>query len=75
MRNIYTFGRKPAQRNFTVKDLQDLKGSGRRLSMCNPANDAEIKACVEAGIDLLTVWDDRPKVAGFTPQPILLEPP
>ena len=59
MRNIYTFGRKPAQRNFTVKDLQDLKGSGRRLSMCNPANDAEIKACVEAGIDLLTVWDDQ----------------
>ena len=59
MRNIYTFGRKPAQRNFTVKDLQDLKGSGRRLSMCNPANNAEIKACVEAGIDLLTVWDDQ----------------
>lgn len=32
MKNIYTFGRKPAQRNFTVKDLQDLKGSGKRLT-------------------------------------------
>lgn len=57
MKNIYTFGRKPATRNFTVKDLQDLKGSGKRLTMCNPANEIEIRACVEAGIDTLTVWD------------------
>ena len=57
MKNIYTFGRKPAKRNFTVKDLQDLKGSGKRLTMCNPANEIEIRACVDAGIDTLTVWD------------------
>ncbi|MEM7426226.1 MAG: 3-methyl-2-oxobutanoate hydroxymethyltransferase [Pseudomonadota bacterium] len=59
MKNIYTFGRKPAQRNFTVLDLQNLKGSGTRLSMCNPANETEIRACVDAGIDTLTVWDTQ----------------
>lgn len=59
VKNIYTFGRKPAQRNYTVADLQALKGSGNRLSMCNPANPTEIQACVDAGIDTLTVWDDQ----------------
>ena len=55
MKNIYTFGRRPAQRNYTVKDLIDLKKTGERLTMCNPANEAEIQACVDAGIDLLTL--------------------
>lgn len=59
MKKIYTFGRKPALRNYTVADLQALKGSGERLSMCNPANETEISACVDAGIDTLTVWDDQ----------------
>lgn len=27
--------------------------------MCNPANEIEIQACVDAGIDTLTVWDDQ----------------
>lgn len=57
MKNIYTFGRKPAKRNYTVADLKSLKGSGKRLSMCNPTTEAEYQACVEADIDLLTVWD------------------
>ena len=59
MKNIYTFGRKPAQRNYTVADLIALKGSGKRLSMCNPANETEIRACVDAGIDTLVVWDGQ----------------
>lgn len=59
MKTIYTFGRRPAQRNFTVADLKALKGSHTRLTMCNPANEAEIRACVEAGIDTLTVWDTQ----------------
>ena len=58
MKNIYTFGRKPAQRNFTIPDLRALKGSGKRLTMCNPGNSIELQACVDAGIDTLTVWDD-----------------
>ena len=63
MKNIYTFGRKPAKRNYTVADLQALKGSGQRLSMCNPANDKEIQACVDAQIDTLTVWDNQMELA------------
>ena len=59
MKDIYTFGRKPARRNYTIKDLQDLKQSGQRLTMCNPNGAEEIKACVDAGIDTLTVWDTQ----------------
>ena len=57
LKNIYTFGRRPAQRNYTVADLLALKGSGQRLTMVNPATETEFRACVDAGIDLLTVWD------------------
>ena len=63
MKNIYTFGRKPAQRNYTIPDLRALKGSGQRLTMCNPAGAAEIRACVDAGIDTLTVWDNQLEIA------------
>ena len=63
MKNIYSFARKPAKRNYTISDLQALKGSGKRLTMCNPANEVEIQACVDAEIDLLTVWDNQMDVA------------
>jgi 3-methyl-2-oxobutanoate hydroxymethyltransferase len=56
---MYDFGRAPAQRNYTVRDLQNLKGSGTTLSMSNPANEAELRACIDAGIDLLVVWDEQ----------------
>lgn len=59
MKRIYDFSRKPAQRNYTVSDLRALKGSGRTLSMSNPADRNEIIACVEAGIDLLVVGTDQ----------------
>ena len=55
MKRIYDFSRKPARRNYTVADLQALKGSGTVLSMANPANNEELEACVEAGIDLFVV--------------------
>jgi|TARA_B100000315_G_C14592847_1_gene596879 hypothetical protein len=38
---MYDFGRVPARRGYTVKDLKDLKGSGAVLSMSNPANEAD----------------------------------
>jgi 3-methyl-2-oxobutanoate hydroxymethyltransferase len=57
MRQIYGFNRQPAQRNYTIHDLQQLKQTGQRLTMVNPANATEMQACVDAGIDLLTVWD------------------
>lgn len=59
MKRIYDFARRPAQRNYTVADLQALKGSGRKLSMANPANADELRACVDAGIDLLVVWESQ----------------
>ena len=59
MKRMYDFSRAPAQRNYTVADLIALKGSGRKLSMSNPVNATEIRACVEAGIDLLVVWAEQ----------------
>ncbi|MEM7193324.1 MAG: 3-methyl-2-oxobutanoate hydroxymethyltransferase [Pseudomonadota bacterium] len=59
MKRIYDFSRSPARRNYTVSDLQALKGSGKKLSMSNPANAAELQACIDSGIDLLVVWDSQ----------------
>ncbi len=59
MKNIYSFARRPAQRNYTVLDLQNLKQTGQRLTMVNPANAEEIRACVDADIDILTCWDSQ----------------
>ncbi len=61
MKRIYDFSRSPAKRNYTVADLRALKGSGRTLSMANPANNDELRACVEAGIDLFVVGADQMK--------------
>ena len=61
MKRIYDFSRNPAKRNYTVADLKALKGSGRTLSMANPANNDELRACVEAGIDLFVVGADQMK--------------
>ena len=59
MKRIYDFSRSPAVRNYTIADLQALKGSNETLSMANPANNDEILACVEAGIDLFVVGGDQ----------------
>ncbi|MEM7074255.1 MAG: 3-methyl-2-oxobutanoate hydroxymethyltransferase [Pseudomonadota bacterium] len=59
MKRIYDFSRNPAQRNYTLSDLQALKGTGTKLSMANPANNEELLACVEAGIDLFVVGADQ----------------
>jgi 3-methyl-2-oxobutanoate hydroxymethyltransferase len=59
MKRMYDFSRTPALRNYTVADLQALKGSDKKLSMSNPANATEIRACVDAGIDLMVVWAEQ----------------
>lgn len=59
MKRIYDFSRNPAKRNYTISDLQALKGTGTKLSMANPANNEEVLACVEAGIDLFVVGADQ----------------
>jgi len=55
MKRIYDFSRKPAQRNYTVSDLKNLKQTKLKLTMSNPANKGEIQACVDAGIDLFVI--------------------
>jgi len=59
MKRIYDFSRRPAARNYTIADLRALKGSGRKLSMSNPADADQARACVEAGIDLFALGDER----------------
>jgi 3-methyl-2-oxobutanoate hydroxymethyltransferase len=59
MKRIYDFGRSPSTRNYTVADLQALKGSDKKLSMSNPKDAVEVQACIDAGIDLLVVWDSQ----------------
>ena len=59
MKRIYDFSRSPSMRNHTIADLQALKGSGRTLSMSNPKDLIEVQACIDAGIDLLVVWDSQ----------------
>ena len=52
MKRIYDFSRKPAKRNYTISDLQALKETNKKLTMSNPANADEIRACRDAGIDM-----------------------
>jgi 3-methyl-2-oxobutanoate hydroxymethyltransferase len=59
MNRIYDFSRKPAMRNYTISDLQALKVMNNKLTMSNPANADEIRACRDAGIDLLVVGMDQ----------------
>ncbi|MFE0014109.1 3-methyl-2-oxobutanoate hydroxymethyltransferase [Mesorhizobium sp. NPDC059054] len=59
MRNIYTYGRQPAQRNYTIPDLRALKYADAPLTMCFPGDATELAACVEAGIETLTVLDSN----------------
>jgi len=59
MKRIYSFARTPAVRNYTISDLKELKITGKKLTMTNPANADEIRACKDAGIDLFVVGMDQ----------------
>lgn len=59
MKKLYDFSRTPATRNYTIADLRALKGSGKKLSMSNPANAEELRACIDAGIDIFVVWESQ----------------
>ena len=73
MKKIYDFSRSPSMRNYTVADLQALKQSNKKLSMSNPKDATELKACVDAEIDLLVVWDSKLKNAAKSLHTILWE--
>ena len=59
MKRIYSFARTTAVRNYTISDLQELKITGKKLTMTNPVNADEIRACKDAGIDLFVVGMDQ----------------
>jgi len=52
MKNIFTYGERPAKRNLTIADLRECKGV-RKLTQTNPTTEEESAAAVEAGIDTL----------------------
>ncbi len=65
MKRIYEFARKPAMRNYTIADLQELKITGRKLSMANPLNaDDAMPAKMQALIYLFAEWN---KLMMFVP--------
>ena len=65
---IYTYGGRPAQRNFTVADMTALKGGARLCQTC-PATEEEAAACEAVGIDVLNTSDaDLPTVRAGAPE-------
>ena len=67
-KRIYTYGGKPARRNFTVADLVALKGTATLCQTC-PATEEEAAACAAAGIDVLNTSDaDLPAVRAGAPE-------
>lgn len=67
-KRIYTYGGKPARRNFTVADMIALKGRARLCQTC-PATEEEAAACEAAGIDVLNTGDaDLPAVRAGAPE-------
>ena len=66
-RRIYTYGGKPAERNFTVADLVALKGKATLCQTC-PGTQEEAAACEAAEIDVLNTSDaDLPAVRAGAP--------
>ena len=67
-RRIYTYGGKPARRNFTVADMTALKGGPKLCQTC-PATEEEAAACAAVGIDVLNTADaDLPAVRVGAPE-------
>ena len=69
---IYTYGGRPARRNFTVADLIALKGSAKLCQTC-PATEEEAAACEAVGIDVLNTSDaDLPAVRAGAPETFII---
>ena len=67
-RRIYTYGGKPARRNYTVADMVALKGQTWLCQTC-PDTEEEAAACAAAGIDVLNTSDANiPAVRAGAPE-------
>ena len=59
MKNIYTFGGQPAQRNLTLPDLRAAKAAGLKLVQANATDAVEAAAVEAAGVDILSITSTR----------------
>ncbi|MEX3012052.1 3-methyl-2-oxobutanoate hydroxymethyltransferase [Hoeflea sp. TYP-13] len=57
LKNIYTYGGRPAQRNLTVACLQANKAAGIKMTQVSAQTREEAEACERLGIDLITIAD------------------
>ncbi|MBO9452314.1 3-methyl-2-oxobutanoate hydroxymethyltransferase [Tropicibacter sp. R16_0] len=57
MKNIYTYGGKPARRNLTVDCLRRNKAAGKKMTQVSAISEDEARACEEMGIDMITISD------------------
>lgn len=69
MKNIYTYGGKPARRNLTIACLQANKAAGIKMTQVSALNGDEAAACADMGIDLITIADvDIEEVRAAAPE-------
>ncbi|MBC7476817.1 MAG: 3-methyl-2-oxobutanoate hydroxymethyltransferase [Pseudorhodobacter sp.] len=59
MKQIYTFGGQPTQRNLTLPDIRAAKAAGRKLSQANALEVAEAAAVAASGVDMMSVTSLR----------------
>lgn len=59
MKQIYTFGGQPAQRNLTLPDMRAAKAAGLKLSQANALEVAEAAAVAASGVDMMSVTSLR----------------
>jgi 3-methyl-2-oxobutanoate hydroxymethyltransferase len=69
MKNIYTYGGKPARRNLTIDCLRRNKAAGIKMTQVSALNGDEAAACATMGIDLITIADlDIEEVRAAAPE-------
>ncbi len=69
MKNIYTYGGKPARRNLTIDCLRRNKAAGIKMTQVSALNGDEAVACAAMGIDLITIADlDIEEVRAAAPE-------
>ena len=57
LRNIYTYGGRPAMRNLTVADIQANKAAGVKMTQVSAQTRDEAEVLETLGIDLITIAD------------------
>lgn len=68
LKNIYTYGGRPAKRNLTVADIQANKARGLKMTQVDAQTRDEAAMLADLGIDVITIADlDIDEVRGGAP--------